>query len=384
VVAALVVAGILTFIAFLLLSAYSDDFSSGSDGRPHAFSSSAVGFRGIVRLVEETGGDPLLVRTEADLENEALLVATVEPQTSTEAIEALLERRGARTTLIVLPKWATVPDPERSTWVRSLGPLGSAPAPPGVTVSVAKPFAGHRMAHGSGLLDGIQVVVPAQAQTVTGPEVTPLLTTPDGAALLAQVGDGALYVLADPDLMNNHGLHDAPTARSALRILERLNATDAGSVMFDVTLNGFGANRSILKLPFEPPYLPLTVALFVAALLAGLHGAFRFGPEAHEDRAIAFGKRALVENSAGLIQLARREHRTGGPYADIIRESAALAAGAPAGLRGSELDSYLDHLSPPDAPKFTSLAERARSAADRSELLSAARALFQWKKDWIR
>ena len=33
-------------------------------------------------------------------------------------------------------------------------------------------------------------------------------------------------------------------------------------------------------LAFEPPFLAMTLALLVAALLAGLHGAFRFGPAA--------------------------------------------------------------------------------------------------------
>ena len=91
-----------------------------------------------------------------------------------------------------------------------------------------------------------------------------------------------------------------------------------------------------------------------------------------------------MENSAGLIQLARREHRAGGAYADLIREAAVQATGAPPSLRGADLDAYLDRLSPPDAPKFSALAERAKHAADRHELVSAARALFAWKKEYAQ
>jgi hypothetical protein len=167
-------------------------------------------------------------------------------------------------------------------------------------------------------------------------------------------------------------------------LLEALNDTDAEGVGFDLTLNGFGQTRNALKLAFEPPFLALTLALFVAAILGGLHGAFRFGPERREERAIAFGKTALVENSAGLVRLVKREHRQGGAYADLIAEEAARASGAPASLRGEELEAYLDRLTPAEAPRFSDLAARSRSAADTQEFVSAARALYRWKKDLIQ
>ena len=52
---ALIAAGIVAFAIFMLLMAYAGDFRSGRDGRPHALSVSAVGFKGIVRLVDLAG-----------------------------------------------------------------------------------------------------------------------------------------------------------------------------------------------------------------------------------------------------------------------------------------------------------------------------------------
>lgn len=385
-VAGLIAGGIVAFAAFVLLSAYAQDFRSGRDGRGHALSVSAVGFKGIVTLVGLVGGNARLVRSGRNLDTEDLVVVTVEPGMTTEQIETLLDTRGPKTTLIVLPKWVVVPDPKHPGWVIKFGdPDASLAKPiiPKAEIGVEAIGRG-RVAIGTGVLNGLLVPAPARSQTVKGSGLRPILAVPGHGALIAQYGDSARYLLADPDLMNNQGLKDPRTARAALQILASLNATDAESVRFDVTLNGFEKSPSLLKLPFEPPFLALTVTLFVAALLAGLHGAFRFGPEARDTRAIAFGKMALVDNSAGLIQLAQREHRTGAAYAELVREAAAQVAGAPAALRGAELDAYLDRLSPADSAKFSALAERLQRASDRHELVSAARALFLWKKEFVR
>lgn len=387
-VAGLILAGIVAFAAFAWLSAYAEDFRSGRDGRPHALSVSATGFQGLVRLVDRVGGSPRLVRSEADLETEDLLVVTLEAHTDADALAALLDTRDSQATLLILPKWATMPDPRHSGWVLSVGPHEDAPVlsealgPLAVEESEDKGPGGR--ATGRNLLEGLEVAMPSSPRSISGESILPLLTGPDGRIVLGQVDGRPLFILADPDLMNNLGLKDPATARTALLILGRLNTTDATGVAFDLTLNGFGRKPGLLKLPFEPPFLALTVALLAAALLAGLHGAFRFGPEMPEERAIPFGKLALVENSAGLIQLAGREHRTGGAYAELIGEAAAQASGAPASLRGEALEAYLDRLSPPDAPRFSQLADRARQASDRHELLSAARALFAWKKEYVR
>jgi hypothetical protein len=127
----------------------------------------------------------------------------------------------------------------------------------------------------------------------------------------------------------------------------------------------------------------LTLALFIAALLAGLHGAFRFGPVRREERTIALGKAALVENSAGLIRMAGREANLGTAYADVVRTEAARASSAPSFLQGEALDDYLDRLGR-DGPKFSALAAQLDSAQGRHSLMTAARALFQWKKDIMK
>jgi len=200
--------------------------------------------------------------------------------------------------------------------------------------------------------------------------------------LLAQLGERPHYVLADPDLLNNHGLADPARAQAALALLDRLNAPGETAIGFDLTMNGYGTGQSsgsLLRTAFEPPFLAMTLALFVAALLAGLHGAFRFGPARREERAIAFGKAALVENSAGLIRLAGREARLGGAYADVMRQEMARATAAPAHLQGDDLDRYLNRLAR-EGPNFSELAADLDRAPDRHSLMSAAKRLWEWRK----
>lgn len=390
----LIAAGIAGFVALMLLAAYGGGAAPRGDGRAHALSGSAVGFKGLVRLVGEFH-DTRLIRSDFDFDTDNLVVVALEEQSRPEDLRRILDQRRGRATLIILPKWATVADPARRGWVRSIGPFLGPAAEPAIDGDIDVRMPGEsdrpaRVAEGEDILSGLGVPVPRLAQSVAGKSLVPLVPLPgvEGAALVARIGDQPHYILADPDLMNNQGLDDPATARAALALVELLNSTDADAVEFDLTLNGLGSasasGASLLRLAFEPPFLVMTLALFAAALLAGLHGAARFGPVRREPRAIAFGKTALVENSAGLIRLAEREASLGAAYADVVRHEAARATAAPYWLQGEELDLYLDRLRRAQPRSFSELAADLCHARDRHSLLAAARALFQWKKDIVR
>ncbi|HWT13706.1 MAG TPA: hypothetical protein VN231_13205 [Allosphingosinicella sp.] len=386
-VVGLIVAGLVAFAAMMLLIAYAPAPGASRDGRGHVLSVAATGFKGLVALVGRFH-DTRLVRDREE-QRDDLLVVTVDERTEADAVSGLLANRRNLPTLVVLPKWLTRADPARRGWVRAIapgaGPLGSQ-ALGGIAVAVNSGGGGApALVEGEDELAGLRVPVPAAPQTVEGKGIVPLARLAGGGALIARIGDEPHYVVADPDLLNNHGLRDPGRARAALDLVERLNAGGEG-VDFDLTVNGLAAagSRNILRLAFEPPFLVMTLALVAAALLAGLHGAFRFGPVRRDERAIAFGKAALVENSAGLIRLAGREARLGTAYADVVRQETARTTGAPHWLQGGELDRYLERLSRPGRPAFAELAARLDAARDRHGLIAAARALSQWKKEIIR
>ncbi|MFL6845251.1 MAG: DUF4350 domain-containing protein [Allosphingosinicella sp.] len=373
--------GILAFVATLVLGAYAPDLRSGHNGGAHALSNSATGFSGIVRLAEATGRNPLVVRNALGLDSESLVVLT--PEGGATDMTAILDQRKGRPTLVVLPKWQVVADPLHKGWVKAAGLLPSL-EPEGVLTPKYPLSVERRRSRLSPLRTipdyapaELRFTAPAALQTVEGTGFKPLITDQDGRAVLVQFGDQPLYVLADPDLLSNQAMADVKQAAAALALLDFLNSTDSPHVIFDVTLNGFGQSRSPLKLAFDPPFLAATLALAAAMLLAGWQAIVRFGPVRRPERAIAFGKAALIDNAAALVRKARREAGLGGRYAEMVRERAAIVFGAPARLREGALDDYLDRLE--GRGRFSALAEAARDAHGRNELLAAAQALHHWE-----
>lgn len=388
-VVVMVIAGIVAFIAFLLLLAYAGDLKRSMDGRAHAQSVAATGFAGLAKLIDATGGEARMIRDDAELATGGLVVATLEPGMDAQAIQDFVARRDGGLTLLVLPKWATMADPAKAGWVKRVERLPAESVAAmleklgAVTIGTSTNGRAATTA-GKEWLEDSRFRVPASAQTIAGKEILPLVTAPDGKALLGLLGDESTYILAEPDLLNNMAMKDPATARQALDILEALADPEDNSVRFDVTLNGFGKSPSPLKLLFEPPFVVLTISLFLATLLAGLQGAVRFGPLATEERALALGKTALVENSAGLLRMTQREHRAGSAYADLIRDAAGHDAGAPIHLSGAELEAYLDRMSAPSGGRFTDLRRLIDEATNKHLLLEYARALFSWKKGLVR
>ena len=378
-----VAVGALAFIATLLLGAYAPDLRSGRNGGTHALSNAATGFSGLVRLAAATGRNPVVIRAPDQLKREELAVVT--PDHGWINLGDILQWRGARATLLVLPTWDTAPDKEKPGWVRVAGLLPA--QDPAQTLAPAVPLLVSRE-HGDrhelkvvpfGAPSDLRFIAPAVLQTISGKRIEPIITESGGRIVLAKVKGSQTYILADPDLINNHGMGDERQAKAALVLLDYLNSTGSKSVLFDVTANGLGRSRSPLKLAFDPPFLAVTLTIFAAMLLAAWQALVRFGPIRRRERAIAVGKAALVDNSAALIRKAGRETSLGGRYVEVICERATNLFRLPANLDAEELGERMEGLNP--RRSFASAAERARSARSRDELVRAAQSLNQWLEE---
>ena len=392
VVLALIVVGALSFAAFVVLSAYAPDLRSGSDGRGHALSRSAVGYAALVALLE-TRGDPILIRRspERDIDDDSLLVLTP-PAGASVGVEAIVAPFSP--TLIVLPKWSTFPAPETPGWVREAGLLddGSVartlPSEYGkFVIARAEDDTPERLAAVDPVLplDAALVAGPIRSfQTISGPTLETVIAAKGGRTVLGRIAHTETYVLAEPDLLATHGLADAATAWTAVQIIETLAGPNS-PVHFDVTLHGFERSRNILKVAFEPPFLPATLSALAAALLMALNAATRFGPAQRMGRAFALGKAALVDNSAGLVRMTKREARMAPGYAALTLGSAARAVGVARGATDDAQRRVLDRLSATaGVTPYTALETAALTAKDPDALLTAARALHAWRMEMTR
>jgi hypothetical protein len=392
-VALMLAVGIAGFVGMLVLGAYAPDLNAGRNGGTHALSNGATGYSGLVRLLEETGHHPLVIRSDHQYGSEDLLILT--PDFGTIDLSAPLRGRETKPTLVILPKWQTVKDPDHSGWVRQMG-LKSVDDPAAtlaplhrLTIERRQGRGGAALLLGNGLLSAVRFTATQDMQVIVGNasdnpderQVEALVRDARGGVVVAKLGKGPLYVLADPDLLSNIGMKDLGQARAAIALLEWLNSTGADSIDFDVTMNGLAHSPSPLKLAFEPPFLAMTLGMLVVLVLVGIRALGRFGPTRHRERAIAFGKVALVDNSAALVRKAGREIRLGGRYAAAIRDRAVAAFGVPRTLRDAALDAYLDNLG--RRARFTDLVRDLDEAPDKPALVAAARALHDWQKESI-
>lgn len=392
VVIILLLVGVFSFSAFITLSAFAPDLRAG-DARGHALSRSAVGFAAAAQLARAQGTLVSVSRTPPEeLESSALIVLTPQAPLLPDQLDGLSHQR----VLIILPKWQVMPKPDRPGWVVRLGQhepeaiasIINAIAPEAVIARAEESAAPALRFHEKAPIGPANGSITAGAidnlQTISGAALAPVVVTSDGRIVLAQVANRPVYILSDPDFLNTQGLATRATAQAGMGMLHSLRDGDE-PIVFDVTLAGYGGDRSVLRLAFEPPFIAATLSLFAAALLLGWRSVAQTGPQAHARRAIALGKRALAENSAALIRLAKREHKMGWGYAMQTGVETAELMGF-GRQEGEQIIALLDRVGAAQGVehKFSDLASEASAAETGAQVLAAARKLHSWKEEMLR
>ena len=380
----LAVVSMLSLIAFFALSAYAPDFRDDSDGQAHVLSKTAIGYAGLRVLLEESGIESTLSRSsKREGDAPSLLVLTPPPGAEPkDVLNTALPDESAGPALIILPKWLVFADPARFGRVVKGTTMGEK-MPENLLKSISdKSKISARKGEAAPELTSTipSLSVPAgmaridRLQTLSGDEWLPILKAGNGGIVLARLKDSSVYVLADPDLVNTHGLNDLPTSALAVAMIQRLRSGDR-PVAFDLTLNGMGKSPSLLREMFAPPFLGATLCAIFAAMLIGFHAAVRFGTPPNEGPVFARGKTALVSNAADMIRMLHREPNMAPRYAQTTRN---LAAGA-LGIRRQDAESFKG-LEREGEPGFDALMAEAGWAHSRGALLHVARRLYDWRE----
>jgi len=415
----IVLLGSALFIALLWMIGTGNGMGTSNDGEAHAEGKGLNGYAAIADFLDRRGFAVRKVKNEGALAKQGLLVLTPPAFAEGEEIDRIVSaRRYIGPTLVVTPKWMAGPvnrqqKGARRGWVQLMGASGpnwqGFLDDVGVTLSsMGKDGAQPRwrgMGLGGVLPEGKQVL------SGQGARLVPLVEGQDGRILAAVLDDGGYYpeledralapmksevedddlyplvLVFEPDLLDNYGMARLENARLAETLVRASGISSGDPVIFDMTLNGFGQSRNLLTLAFTPPFLAATLCLLLAAVLIGWRAFLRFGPPASAERAIAFGKRALVSNSAGLVRRARRLHLIGGPYADRIRERLVQGLGLPRYLDTVHAEEAIDRAlaaRDPEAEPFSVIAARLKRSRKAHDLLKAARELHALERKLIR
>ena len=388
----MILVGVLAFVGLTVLSVYAPQLSSGDDGGGHPLSKSAVGFGGAAKFFQARGRTVLVSRGPIRTEGRGLLVLTPRAGMKRAALDQVVFS-GAR--LIILPKWSPAPHPSRRGWVARGGLIPTGVFAQGLLLEIAPgAVMSRRKSAGPAVLwrtydDGSasrlgQTGPITSFQTLQGGRLIPIIADESGGILLGLVPKTRTYILADPDLLDTQGLKSLATARLADAVISTLDPE--GPLILDVTLHGYKRTRNLLTLALEPPFLGGTLCAFAAALLAGLGAAVRFGPVRRAPPPFAIGKAALVDSTAGLIRMARREPRMAEGYARLCRGLAARSVGAPRQLEEGELEAFLDRLGAGRGVtnRFSDLMQAARETRDLAALMAVTRKLYDWRLEMTR
>lgn len=390
-----------SFLAAVVLTAFGPELAPKPSAGADSFSYSAIGHRGLVELLRGAG---LTVTTRTIPGGPGggprwpVVLAEPDPNRVAGDLGGHLDRlitdaqKDGGVAVVVLPKWQAKESSTRPGWAAEV-----TPRPTDSIVEELRRLAPSwfpslelRRGAGTGLEScrwadtGAEVPIHRPLAQSLAPIAgyEPVLTCPGGLLIGRR---GPVWVIADPDLVNNHGLAHEENAVAVHRLFQDL--LQARGATFDETLHGFTRTDSLLAEAFRFPLWPAT---FQAALLLGLvlwAGMGRFGSPLPAARGLAAGKMVLIENTADLL-------RSGGHLVDSLERYhrqtvAAVAAGLalPPGLPEPELFAALERIGQRrgcrhDPGRLAQRINRLQNQADAARrALEIARDLHAWRQE---
>jgi len=391
----------LSLVASAVLAVFADAFEVPSYAAD-AFSRSAIGHHAFVELLRRLGHTVILSRSRTAEKVSGATLVVAEPLLGPPGQDDVSRRRlrgmikAADHVLVVLPKRLGVPDRLRPRWLS-----GAIPLPedlPNQVLGMLEVAGVHaRVVHPLRTISGWRGELPApdvsEPQLVTAKDLVPLLSTDEGMLVGERVsGSMHLILLADPDVLETHGLGRGRNAELAAALLERLGAGASTAIVVDETLHGHELRPSLARELLRWPLVLATLQAALALALLGWAALVRFGRPRRAAEALAPGKEFLVRNTAELLrhgghvapavsaywraakeQIAHALRPPGERSADLDRFVVALAA---ARERGERLEA-LEHRVAALAPRPGAEQEALRAALDihafREEMVDGAR-----------
>ncbi|MBB3590651.1 hypothetical protein FHX08_000995 [Rhizobium sp. BK529] len=378
--------------------------------RENDFDHSPLGSRGLQVWLEANGipvirSDPHFVRARAEISMRVLSLPVEKDEAA--ASETDEEAEGARPeswgsdsrryglpTLIIMPKWRGSLLRDGIARQADLLPLEEVQeelrriAPADLRLNRNDP--GFTEAHpGTSWGEPARIAL-YQAQTFDLASLPrackELVGTQTGALIVQCQNYHQVYLLSDPDLLNNHGLALAENAAFAVSLIRRLRGIDEGRpVYLDTAGNPLEARKpadegrtyersgSDLKRFFAYPLSAIWGTLFVVMAICFWRGFLRFGPPVKDASGnIELSKSAAIEATARLLRLSGNDGRMVSQFVlHLLADKAQLLFGPGAGNEAG-IDRLFKRMARRDREAAQALHSSAQALIDRGHLMRRA------------
>jgi uncharacterized protein DUF4350 len=360
---------------------------------PSTYSRSAIGHMGIADTLQRLGLPVIKSRgNSADKLGKDGVLVLAEPRPNAVDEPSMRALVDARAVLLVLPKWTGRASRTKPGWLGAAGEKSPAQAlwalrlvaGGGEVVRESEPPAWQ-----TNLL-GRKPELTAPVQLIRSDAMRPIVAAPAGILVGELNQNRSIWVLADPDVIANHGIGQAENAALALAIINRLRGRN-GPVVFDETIHGYAAQpANPLALMFQFPFVVATLQVAAALALLLWATVARFGAPQSAPPALSAGRQGLLQNVAQLIAFAGHQQVMARRYVQETVRETARQLHAPRGLTGAPLAAWLTRVGEARGvsvdcaaviDEVESLPDRRRG--DLAPLVRIARNIHRWRREIV-
>ncbi len=236
-------------------------------------------------------------------------------------------------------------------------------------------------------------------QSISGPNLTPVLLGPKGEVILSRVNvtggrkatKAPVYLLSDPDLLDNQILADPQKVIAAFQLIDDVSpvqnepATRPASIVFNLTFNNLAFDHDLIHALSRPPYVGVPLSLLILGLGLMWAAFARFGPARHVavEPPLGRGVKILADNAARLMSLTIRETKLAPAYATLMRDLVLKGRGYMQPSPSQTLDDLADRIGRMHntTHSFADLKARAAQVATVHQLIDLTLKLHAWKTE---
>ncbi len=360
---------------------------------PTATSRSAIGYAGLAGILDRLGTKVVRGATRArDKVGDGGLLIVAEPRLDPKSLIGAGNLLRAPNVLLILPKWDWEESQAHPGWIEAvaLTPPIYAQLALGLVDKSATMARGPAPSGWKSNNIGSLPVLGSPTQFVRSKSLRPVIAAGDRILLGESQRDGRrIFVLADPDALNNQSLSDPANAAFADALISALR-TGEGPVVFDESFSAVpGAGDNLLARLLKPPLLPGVILGIIAVGLLLWATIPRFGAPDVPAPALESGKRGLIDNIAALLDFGGRRPVIVRRYVDATVQDVARRLHAPRNLVGAPLLAWLARIGLARGVDVDCELEVAQAGAlatggaDTASLIALVRAIHRWKQDII-